>query len=100
MFSEIVSNLKEIGAETIKILQSSINEPTISVDYESVRARISDLFKLYRSMQNGNSVESLSDLVENELATMDKAIEEAAIRIEVINLNISVFFILSNSIIF
>lgn len=50
-----------------------------------MRARISDLFKLYKSVHNGNSVEALSDLVENELATMDKAIEEAAIRIEVIN---------------
>ncbi|KAK7597678.1 hypothetical protein V9T40_009903 [Parthenolecanium corni] len=79
---KIVNILREIGDETIKILQSTKNESTISTDYQSIRARISDLFKLYKSVQNSNSVESLSDLVENELATMDKAIEEAAIRIE------------------
>lgn len=52
-------------------------------DDKQLRALITELSALYSLTANGNSLEMLSDSVERELATMDKAIEEAANRIEV-----------------
>lgn len=78
--------MKDIGYETIKQLKSikEYHDKDNTTDVLNVQEKVEELFKLCKSIQNSNTAETLSDLVENELATMDKAIEEAAIRIEVI----------------
>jgi len=83
----MLDSLRKIGQETMKMLEAlRKQEPdsTTSYDCGDLRSVIAQLSTLYRSAENGNSLETLSDLVENELATMDKAIEEAAMRIEVL----------------
>lgn len=82
----MITLLKKIGEEAKKVIDFLHKNETNSVfhDDKEFRDIIFELSKLYGSAVNGNSIEALSDFVESELATMDKAIEEAANRIEVI----------------
>lgn len=52
----------------------------------AVKSRVAEVAELIEKLTNalkGDSAEVIGDLVESELASMDKAIEEAAKRIEV-----------------
>jgi huntingtin interacting protein 1 len=52
----------------------------------AVKSRVAEVAELIEKLTNvlqGDSAEVIGDLVESELASMDKAIEEAANRIEV-----------------
>lgn len=58
----------------------------VTSNANAVEAKIRDVVELMERLTGtlkGDSVEMIEDLVENELASMDKAIEEAAKRIEV-----------------
>lgn len=81
----MIGLMRKIGQGTIKMLQFIRENGTNSTQYniDELYDMIIELSRLYRSAENGNSLETLSDLVESELTTMDKAIEEAAVRIEV-----------------
>lgn len=83
-YVEITNKLKELGHKTIEIVDQTKNG---DCGFESVwldvQDKITEIFKLIKSIDTNGMPESLSDLVETELATMDKAIEEATIRIEV-----------------
>lgn len=86
--TEMITNLKKIGLESKAIIDFLQKNESNSVNYDDSQLRdiIFDLSKLYGSAMNGNSIEALGDMVDNELAIMDKAIEEAANRIEVLNI--------------
>ncbi len=92
-FVEIVASLKEIGEDTIAVLESkSVENSSAYRQWTSLQDKIDQLFKLYQVFESNDLSETLSDLVENELATMDKAIEEAASRIEV-NILLQAYYI-------
>lgn len=74
---------KEVGEECNKILVALHKDLLASLDLSPLRGKISELSALGNAIQTGESPESLGDLVENELAQMDKAIEEAALKMEV-----------------
>lgn len=71
----------EAADECLKMLK--LLEDGSEYDISEFRNKIRDLSNLSCSVQNGNSLDTLSDLVENELTLMDKAIEEAALKIQV-----------------
>lgn len=80
----MINMLKEIGCDTkekIEFIRKQRNDS--NYHFIDLQEKINQLTQLYRSIEHNNAAETLSDLVENELATMDTAIEEAAIRIEV-----------------
>ncbi|XP_065226702.1 huntingtin-interacting protein 1 isoform X2 [Planococcus citri] len=81
---KMIANLKKIGLECRTMIDFLQKNESNSVNYDDSQLRdiVFDLSKLYGSAMNGNSIEALSDSVENELTIMDKAIEEAANRIE------------------
>ncbi|XKL68500.1 hypothetical protein PGB90_003991 [Kerria lacca] len=79
----MINMLKEIGCDTkekIEFIRKQRNDS--NYHFIDLQEKINQLTQLYRSIEHNNAAETLSDLVENELATMDTAIEEAAIRIE------------------
>lgn len=90
---------KEVGEECNKILVALHKDLLASLDLSPLRGKISELSALGNAIQTGESPESLGDLVENELAQMDKAIEEAALKMEVQSEYIFIFlydFLLKN----
>lgn len=93
----MIGLLKKIGHGAIKMLEFIRENGTNSTQYnaDELYDMIIELSRLYQSAENGNSLETLSDLVENELTTMDKAIEEAAIRIEVSSKQLVIEYITS-----
>lgn len=78
---------KQLGANIILILQGLYNDhditENVSKSIEEVKA-MSELAETLLGTLRENPAELIADLVENELASMDKAIEEAANMIQVI----------------
>lgn len=73
--------------------QSSLAE--VKTACEKVRTKVANVFEMVEQMTRalkGDSVEMLEDLVDGELTAMEKAIEEAAKRIEV-----RIFFLLTQA---
>lgn len=59
---------------------------SVAGNVATVKSRVAELSELIEKLTNilkGDSAEMIGDMVESELASMDKAIEEAANRIEV-----------------
>lgn len=77
------SKCKEVGEECIKVLSDCKVDAPVSVTL--MKKSISDLVEMIASLQSSLQASSVpvGDLVESELAAMDKAIEEAAKKIEV-----------------
>uniref|UniRef100_A0A069DXT6 Putative actin-binding protein n=1 Tax=Panstrongylus megistus TaxID=65343 RepID=A0A069DXT6_9HEMI len=76
------SKCKEVGEECMKVLCDCKVDSTINT--ASMKKTIADLVSMIASLQSSLQASSVSvgDLVESELAAMDKAIEEAAKKIE------------------
>lgn len=80
---------KLVGTSTLNLLASIKNRnkvDDVASNVITVKARVAEVADLIEKLTNslkGNSAEMIGDLVESELACMDKAIEEAANRIEV-----------------
>lgn len=76
------SKCKEVGEECMKVLCDCKVDSTVNI--ASMKNSIADLVSMVASLQSSLQTSSVSvgDLVESELAAMDKAIEEAAKKIE------------------
>lgn len=72
---------KQVGKDSVKLLTAWQTSVKIDECSEGLKMTVNDVESLASSTQAN---ESLGDLVEDELATMDKAIEEAAKRIQVL----------------
>ncbi|KAL1450756.1 hypothetical protein WDU94_003081 [Cyamophila willieti] len=71
---------KNVGKELSQYLTSlQIDQP---IDLTLFKQLIGDVATMSGVIKSGENPEVIGDLVENELAMMDKAIEEAAMRIE------------------
>lgn len=80
---------KTTGRELVSILTSlQVDTPS---DLTSFRDLVVEIASLADGIKSGDNVEVIGDLVESELASMDKAIEEAATRIEVRTKEVSFF---------
>lgn len=77
---ELLDKCKQVGKDSVKLLTSWQTGMKIDECSEGLKVTVNDVESLASSTQAN---ESLGDLVEDELATMDKAIEEAAKRIQV-----------------
>lgn len=77
---------RQLGTSIISILQALQNDMDISDNVERAVSEVKAMRELAETLQGTlreNSSELLADLVENELSSMDKAIEEAANMIQV-----------------
>lgn len=80
LFSEIVNEFKNLGSHTSQLFKSLYTpDQTVKVS-SNIEELKSDLFKITSmigDLTNDNDViDKLGDLVEKELSSMDKAIEE------------------------
>lgn len=79
---------RKLGASTTELLQILRKGDDVSAAITEANARLEAVTKLVDTLSGqlkGDSADILADLVDDELAEMDKAIEEAAKRIEVFN---------------
>ena len=80
---------KLVGTSALNLLASIKNgnkADDVASNVTTVKARVAEVANLIEKLTDtlkGDSAEMVGDLVESELASMDKAIEEAAGRIEV-----------------
>lgn len=87
--TDIAEVCKLVGSSAFILLASikSKNEPDdVANNVVTVKSRVAEVAELIEKLTNavkGDSAEVIGDLVESELASIDKAIEEAANRIEV-----------------
>ena len=88
-FTDIAEICKLLGTSALTLLASIKNRnqaEEVPGNIIKVKSRVSEVAELIEKLTNalkGDSAEMIGDLVESELASMDKAIEEAANRIEV-----------------
>jgi len=88
-FTDIAEVCKLVGTSALNLLASikdrnKADDVAGNVTTVKVRvAEVADLIQKLTDALKGDSAEMIGDLVESELAVMDKAIEEAARRIEV-----------------
>jgi huntingtin interacting protein 1 len=88
-FTDIAEVCKLVGSSALNLLASIKNRnkaDDVATNVITVKSRVAEVAELIEKLTNalkGESAEMIGDLVESELATMDKAIEEAANRIEV-----------------
>jgi huntingtin interacting protein 1 len=86
-FTDIAEVCKLVGSSALNLLASIKNQADdVATNVISVNRRVAEVAELIEKLTNalkGESTEVVGDLVESELASMDKAIEEAASRIEV-----------------
>lgn len=86
---EMAEKCKSVGVSVLELLKSVRNESrsqTVKQFASSTVDRMDELASLVARLTGqikGDSVEIVGDMVETELANMDKAIEEAAARIAV-----------------
>ncbi|XP_046984239.1 huntingtin-interacting protein 1 [Schistocerca americana] len=84
----IAEACKQAGTESLVLLasvKSVAPSSSITDNANTVKQKVKDVTDLMErliSQLKGDSAEMIEDLVENELSSMDKAIEEAAARIE------------------
>jgi huntingtin interacting protein 1 len=88
-FTDIAEVCKLVGSSALNLLASIKNQnkpDDVATNVITVKSRVSEVAELIEKLTNalkGDSAEVIGDLVESELASMDKAIEEAASRIVV-----------------
>lgn len=88
-FTDIAEVCKLVGSSALILLASIKNRneaDDVAAHVVAVKSRVAEVAELIEKLTNavkGDSAEVIGDLVESELASMDKAIEEAANRIEV-----------------
>lgn len=87
----MLDKCKQVGKDSVKLLTAWQTGIKINDCSEGLKITVDDVESM-ASLTQAN--ESLGDLVEDELSIMDRAIEEAAKRIQVWikNLNINIFF--------
>lgn len=78
--SGLVDRCKDVSRAVVKLLTAWQTGSKIEEYREDLKKAVNDVESMALSTQ---ATESLGDLVEDELSTMDKAIEEAAVRIQV-----------------
>lgn len=86
---ELLDECKQVGKDSVKLLTAWQTGMKIDECIEGLKITVNNVESLASSTQAN---ESLGDLVEDELATMDKAIEEAAKRIQVTKLKFNIYF--------
>lgn len=78
---------KGVGQSCLQVFADSLSpNPTVSTSISLMRQTLKELLDMSEQLQamlQAGSSESVGEMVESELAAMDKAIEEAARRIEV-----------------
>jgi len=77
---ELLDKCKQVGKESVKLLTAWQTGIKIDECCKGLNSTLNDIESMASSTQAN---ESLGDLVEDELGIMDKAIEEAAKRIQV-----------------
>jgi hypothetical protein len=98
-FTDIAEVCKLVGTSALNLLASIKNRnkaDDVASNVTTVKARVTEVADLIEKLTNalkGDSAEMIGDLVESELASMDKAIEEAASRIEVSIKCIAYYFV-------
>lgn len=77
---------KGVGQSSLQVFEDSLSpNPTVSASISLMRQTLKELLDMsdqLQAMLQAGSSESVGEMVESELAAMDKAIEEAARRIE------------------
>lgn len=78
---------KQLGEEVLKLLQClkmrGENREALVGNAKEKLELVSSLAQTIRGSLQGESAETLADMLDGEMVAMDKAIEEAAKRIEV-----------------
>lgn len=77
---ELLDKCKQVGKDSVKLLTAWQTGIKIDECSESLKITVNDIESMASTTQAN---ESLGDLVEDELGMMDRAIEEAAKRIQV-----------------
>lgn len=80
----MVDKCKQVGKDSVKLLTAWQTGIKINECCDGLKITVNDVESMASSTQAN---ESLGDLVEDELSLMDRAIEEAAQRIQVCNKN-------------
>lgn len=78
---------KEVAEACLSVLAAIQSKDSVNTAVGILQQKITDLAELAKMLSltlKGEATEFIGDLVENELAVMDKAIEEASKKIEVI----------------
>lgn len=89
LFAEIAEVCRQVGTEALCLLTNAKEHKTvedIQKQSECLRLKIKEVAELVEELTlalKGDSIDILEDLVEGELVAMEKAIEEAAKRMEV-----------------
>lgn len=81
LFLELLDKCNQVGKDSVKLLTAWQTGIKINECCESLKITLNDVESMASSIQEN---ESLGDLVEDELSIMDRAIEEAAKRIQVL----------------
>jgi len=80
LFLELLDKCQQVGKDSVKLLTAWQTGMKIDECREGLKLTVNDVESMASSTQAN---ESLGDLVEDELTIMDRAIEEAAKRIQV-----------------
>ena len=85
LFIGLTVECKQLGSQgLIMMTYIKVKSDSASSQVEVVRKQLEKISELADSLSEAlGNAEVIGDLVENELMTMDKAIEEAAARIQV-----------------
>lgn len=78
----------EVAEACLIVLTTIRNKDSIKTEIGVLQQKVKDLAEMAKILSltlKGEATEFIGDLVENELAVMDKAIEEASRKIEVTN---------------
>lgn len=83
---EIADEIKEFGQSTLHLYQALYDENNMSGDVDPTVDKLKEMLYRITNMigdisSNNDEIEKLGDLVEKEMNSMDKAIEEAAKKI-------------------
>jgi huntingtin interacting protein 1 len=98
-FTGIAEVCKLVGTSALNLLASIKNRnkaDDVAGNVAAVKVRVTEVADLIEKLTDalkGDSAEMIGDLVESELASMDKAIEEAAGRIEVSIKSVVYYFV-------
>lgn len=79
-YLELLDKCKQVGKDSVKLLTAWQTGVKVDECSEGLKTSVNEIESMSFSTQAN---ESLGDLIEDELTTMDKAIEEAAKRIQV-----------------
>jgi len=97
---------KLVGTSALNLLASIKNQnkaDDVAGNVTTVKIRVAEVADLIEKLTDalkGDSAEMIGDLVESELVTMDKAIEEAAGRIEVSIMSVVYYFVKGHQIVY